>query len=63
MGCPEVGGHGAAFNLFFYGAAATAALATLGSFFTARRPAGIVVPLVGLAVLLADIAAIAATFG
>lgn len=62
-GCPDVGPNGSAFNTLFYGAAVVAGLVLLGSFFIARRPLGIVVPLCGWALLAADLAAVAATFG
>ncbi|MCW2652559.1 MAG: hypothetical protein QOE41_1803 [Mycobacterium sp.] len=50
------GPSGWVFGILLYGAPVVAALAILISFFTARRPWGIVVPLCGLALLVADIA-------
>lgn len=59
---PCQGPSGLVFAILFYGAPVVAALAILISFFTARRPWGIVVPLCGLALLVADIAATAFLF-
>jgi hypothetical protein len=56
------GPSGFVFEILFYGAPAVAALTILISFFTARRGWGIVVPLCGLALLVADIAVMALAF-
>lgn len=62
-GCPDLGVNGSVFNTLFYGAAAVAGAVIVGSFFTARRAAGIVIQLSGGALLIADVALLAATFG
>ncbi|HEX7322975.1 MAG TPA: hypothetical protein VF299_08590 [Mycobacterium sp.] len=62
-GCPDLGANAPVFNMLFYGAAVVAVAVMLGSFFTARRPAGIILPLSGWALLVADVAALAVTFG
>lgn len=56
------GPSGVVFEILFYGAPIVAALTILISFFTARRGWGIVVPLFGLALLVADIAVMAVSF-
>lgn len=61
-GCPALGASASSFNTLFYGAAMVAAAVLLGSFFTARRPTGIVVPLSGWALLAADLAALSVMF-
>ena len=60
--CPGLGPDGIVYGILFYGAPVVAALTIIVSFFTAFRRRGFVVPLVGLALLLADFAAIALLF-
>ncbi len=55
-------GHGAIdFTVAFYGAPAVAFVVIVISFFTAKRPGGIAVPLCGFALLVADVVVMAAT--
>jgi hypothetical protein len=56
--CPH---GGIDFGVAFYGAPVAAFVVLLISFFTAKRPRGIVVPLVGWALLIIDVALMAAT--
>jgi hypothetical protein len=60
--CPDLGPDGLVYGILLYGAPVVAGLTVLASFFTAFRPRGFVVPLIGLALLLADFAAIAILF-
>jgi hypothetical protein len=60
--CPDLGPSGFMFGVFYYGAPVVAAATILASFFTAKRPRGIIVPILGFALLLADVAALAITF-
>ncbi len=59
--CPNLGPNGISFDVLFYGAPVVAALTLIVSFFTAQRRWGIVVPLVALALLVADITILAVT--
>jgi hypothetical protein len=59
--CPNLAHGGVDFGAAFYGAPVVAFVVIAVSFFTARRPRGIAVPLSGLALLIADVAVIAAT--
>ncbi|GBE67995.1 hypothetical protein MFM001_44570 [Mycobacterium sp. MFM001] len=59
--CPNLGPDGISFGVLFYGAPVLAALTIVVSFFTARRRWGIIVPLVALALLIADIVLVAVT--
>jgi hypothetical protein len=59
--CPNLGGGGIDFGVAFYGAPLVAFVVILISFFTAKRRGGIVVPLGGWALLVADVAVMAAT--
>jgi len=59
--CPDLGRGGIDFGVAFYGAPAVALVVILISFFTAKRRGGIVVPLCGWALLIADVAGMAAT--
>ncbi len=59
--CPNLGPRGISFDTLFYGAPAVAAVTILLSFFTARRRWGFVVPVVALALLIADVAILAIT--
>src|ERR1700761_3223144 len=59
--CPNLGHGGIGFGVAFYGAPVVALAVIVLSFFTAKRTAGIVVPLCGLALLVADVVVIAAT--
>lgn len=59
--CPSIGPSGISWSVVFYGAPVIAAVTILVSFFTASRRWGILVPLVGWALLLADIALLSAT--
>lgn len=57
--CPNLSHGGIDFGVAFYGAPAVAVVVIVLSFFTARRRAGIVVPLGGWALLIADVALLA----
>jgi hypothetical protein len=59
--CPNLGPSGIGWGVLFYGAPVVALLAIVISFFTARRRWGIVVPLCGWALLIADIVILAVT--
>ena len=59
--CPNLGRGGIDFGPAFYGAPVVAVVVILISFFTAKRRGGIVVPLCGWALLIADVAVMAAT--
>ncbi|AKN15879.1 hypothetical protein [Mycobacterium haemophilum] len=59
--CPNLGLAGIDFGVLFYGAPLVAVLVIGISFFSATRPAGIAVPLCGWALLVADVAILAAT--
>jgi hypothetical protein len=59
--CPNIGPAGFSFNALFYGAPVLAALIVVVSFFTAKRRWGFVVPISGLALMIADIAILAVT--
>jgi hypothetical protein len=58
--CPNLGHGGIDFGVAFYGGPAVAFLVIGISFFTAKHPGGLAVPLCGFALLLADVAVIAA---
>lgn len=60
--CPDPGPHGLIYTVLLYGPPMVAAATIIASIFTATRRRGVVVPLCGLAVLLADIAATAILF-
>jgi hypothetical protein len=60
--CPNLGPDGIVYGVLFYGAPVIAGLTIVASFFTAFRRRGFLVPLIGLALLLADFAAIAILF-
>lgn len=59
--CPNLGHGGINFGVAFYGAPAVAVLAIIVSIFTAKRRWGIAVPLCGWALLIADVALMAAS--
>ncbi|OBG36873.1 hypothetical protein A5672_19300 [Mycobacterium alsense] len=59
-GCPDLGRGGIDFGVAFYGAPAVAFTVIVISFFTARRRGGIVVPVVGWVLLVADVVLMAA---
>ena len=59
--CPNLGRGGIDFNVAFYGAPAVAFVVIVLSFFTAKHRGGIVVPLCGWALLVADVAVMAVT--
>ncbi|WP_437340016.1 hypothetical protein [Mycobacterium asiaticum] len=59
-GCSNLGG-GFSFDVLFYGPPVVALLVIVASVFTAKKRAGIVVPLVGFALLVGDVAILAAT--
>jgi hypothetical protein len=59
--CPNLGRGGIDFGVAFYGAPVVAVIVIVISFFTAKRRGGIVVPLCGWALLIADVAIMAAT--
>jgi hypothetical protein len=58
--CPNLGGGGIDFGVAFYGAPVVAFVVIVLSFFTAKHRGGIVVPLLGWALLIADVAVMAA---
>lgn len=58
-GCPDLGRGGIDFGVAFYGAPVVAFVVIVVSFFTAKRRGGIAVPLVGWALLVADVALMA----
>ena len=58
--CPNLG-DGISFDVLFYGPPLVALLVIVASVFTAKRRAGVVVPLGGLALLTADVAILVAT--
>ena len=58
--CPSLGRGGIDFGVAFYGAPVVAFVAIVISFFTAKRRGGIAVPLCGWALLIADVALMAA---
>lgn len=59
--CPNLGHGGIDFGVAFYGAPAVAVVVIIISFFTAKRRAGIAVPLCGWALLIVDVALMAAS--
>lgn len=59
--CPNLGHGGINFGVAFYGAPAVAAVVIVISLFTAKRRGGIAVPLCGWALLIADVALMAAS--
>jgi hypothetical protein len=59
--CPKLGPNGISFDVLFYGAPVVAALTIIISFFTAQRRWGAVVPVLALALLIADISILAFT--
>jgi hypothetical protein len=59
--CPGLGRGGIDFGVAFYGAPVVAFVVIVISFFTAKRRGGIVVPLVGWALLIIDVALMALT--
>jgi hypothetical protein len=59
--CPNLGHGGIDFGVAFYGAPVVAFVVLLLSFFTAKRRGGIAVPLCGWALLVTDVALMAAT--
>jgi hypothetical protein len=59
--CPNLGPSGIGWGVLFYGAPVVALLAIVVSFFTASRRWGVVVPLGGWALLIADILILAIT--
>jgi hypothetical protein len=59
--CPNLGPNGISFDTLFYGAPVVAAVAVVASFFTARRRWGFVIPVVAIALLIADVAILATT--
>jgi hypothetical protein len=59
--CPNLGPNGISFDTLFYGAPVVAALAVVASFFTARRRWGFVIPVIAIALLIADVVILATT--
>jgi hypothetical protein len=59
--CPELGHGGIDFGVAFYGAPVIAFVVILISFFTAKRRGGVAVPLLGWALLVLDVALMAAS--
>ncbi|MCV6966577.1 hypothetical protein H7J50_22625 [Mycobacterium intermedium] len=60
--CPGIGPSGLVYGVLLYGAPVISGLTMIVSIFTAFRPYGFVVPVIALALLLADFATIAALF-
>ncbi|MHA7651662.1 hypothetical protein ACX9NE_22090 [Mycobacterium sp. ML4] len=60
--CPVLGPDGVVYGVLFYGAPVVAGVTIVASFFTAWRRRGWIVPVVALALLLGDFAAIAILF-
>ena len=60
--CPKLGPGELGFSLIVYGAPVVAILAVLLSFFTARKPRGIVVPVVALVLLVVAAVVLFLTF-
>lgn len=60
--CPNLGPSGIVWAILFYGAPVVSVLTIAGTFFTAARRRGIVVPLCGWVLLLADVAVFALLF-
>lgn len=58
--CPNLGRGGIDFGVAFYGAPVVAVVVIVVSFFTAKRRGGIAVPLAGWALLVLDVALMAA---
>ncbi|HTY34305.1 hypothetical protein [Mycobacterium sp.] len=58
--CPNLGRGGIDFGVAFYGAPVVAFIVLVISFFTAKRRGGIAVPLAGWALLVVDVALMAA---
>ena len=54
--CPGLGPHGLAYGVLLYGAPAIAAMTIVVSLFTATRRRGFLVPVLGLVLLLCDVA-------
>ena len=54
--CPALGPHGLAYGVLLYGAPAIAAMTIVVSLFTATRRRGFLVPVLGLVLLLCDVA-------
>lgn len=59
--CPNLGHGGIDFGVAFYGAPAVAVVVIVISVFTAKHRGGIAVPLIGWALLIADVALMAAS--
>ncbi len=59
--CPNLGPRGISFDTLYYGAPAVAVATIVVSIFTARRRWGFVVPVMALALLIADMATLAVT--
>ena len=59
--CPNLGPNGISFDMLFYGAPVVAAVAVVVSFFTAGRRWGFVIPMIAIALLIADVAILATT--
>lgn len=59
-GCPDLGHGGIDFGVAFYGAPLVAFVVIVISFFTAKHRGGIAVPVVGWALLVADVLLMAA---
>jgi hypothetical protein len=59
--CPNLGPNGISFDTLFYGAPVVAAVVVVVSFFTARRRWGFMIPVIAIALLIADVAILATT--
>ena len=59
--CPNLGRGGIGFGVAFYGAPVVAVVVLIISFFTAKSRRGVIVPLCGWALLIADVVLMAVT--
>jgi hypothetical protein len=59
--CPNLGHGGIDFGVAFYGAPVVAFVVLVISFFTAKRSRGIIVPIIGWVLLIADVVLMALT--
>ena len=60
--CPDLGPSGLLYGVLLYGAPVVSLLTIAVSFFTAKRRLGSIVPVCGLALLLADLGSMAILF-
>lgn len=60
--CPDLGPSGFMFNVFYYGAPVVSGVTLLASLVSAGHRRGVIVPLAGLTLLIADVVALAVSF-